>query len=432
MVKGVSKIVLAASLTAILSVCTVPDAHVSKMINCIDCSVVHAAVTRLETPSIVNLENKYEGIEITWSSVSNAEGYNIYRRRKSSMPWTLVATVAATGETKITDPDTGKDGGLYTYMIQAYSGDLLSKESQTKTLARVNVTRAKLKITYKQKAARNMYKFINDFRQSSEAWAWNSANNQKVYMSGLNRLAYDYNLEKIAMVRAAEIAVKFAHERPNGKECFSAYNERGYIYTAAGENIAYGYKTARAAFNAFAETNNYYSGQGHRRNMLSKDYNVCAIGHVKVNGVHYWVQEFANTSEDSDYTKTRNSTATVTLDIASEDVPSYDKALKKLEVKYTDIKPAKISILTAEAASRSVTLTYERSIGAVGYEVYRSNSKNGGYKRVARIQNQDKLIYTDKKLSRSKKYYYYIVPYRLAHDSYIYGKKSKVVMIKTQ
>ena len=67
MVKGVSKIVLAASLTAILSVCTVPDAHVSKMINCIDCSVVHAAVTRLETPSIVNLENKYEGIEITWN-----------------------------------------------------------------------------------------------------------------------------------------------------------------------------------------------------------------------------------------------------------------------------------------------------------------------------------------------------------------------------
>ncbi len=389
-----------------------------------------SSATELGKPAITELDNLYKGIVIKWGAVKNAEGYNIYRRMKSTQDWTLLASVPATERT-YTDTDTPKENGLYTYMVRAYRGEKLSAESASKTIVRVNITRVSLNVTFKQKNARTMQKLINDFRTGADAWAWNSNNTQKVYVSGLSKLAYDYNLEKIAMLRAAEVAIKFAHERPNGKQCFTALNENGYVYTAAGENIAYNCKTVNAAFKAFQESNNQYANQTHRRMMLSPDYNVCAVGHARVNGTDYWVKLFANTQDDSDYTKTKNGETRITLDIASEDIPSYKKTFNKLDVKYKDYKPAKITVLTTEATKRSATLTFERSRGAQGYEIYRSNAKKGNYSLVKRITSQDKLTFTDKKLSGKKKYYYYVVPYRLVHDDYVYGKKSNVVMIKT-
>ena len=424
--KGIFSAVCAASVGILLfsDPCLFPGEISDNIVACAQTMAVAA-------PVITKLDNTYKGVQITWKASSNVDGYYIYRRRKTTQAWENIASVSSSVLTYI-DKDATKEGGLYTYMIRAYKGDSLSSESVTKTITRFNITRAKVKVTYKQKTARNMLKLINDFRTGSEAWAWNSGNTQKVYVSGLQKLVYDYNLEKIAMLRAAEIAVKFAHERPNGKECFSVLSEYGYNYKTAGENIAYSYKTAKGAFNALLETNNYYANQTHRRVMLSTDYNVCAIGHARVKGVDYWVQLFAYTQDDSDYTKTKNGSAGVTLEIASEDISAYKKNLKKLEATYKDYEPSKISILTAESGKRYVTLTYEKSMAAQGYEIYRSTSKKSGYKRVKRVASQTKLIFTDKKLSRNKKYYYYIQPYRIVHDDYVYGKKSKVVMIKTQ
>ncbi|WP_051208936.1 CAP domain-containing protein [Butyrivibrio sp. WCD3002] len=395
--------------------------------------VVHAKENEIKVsqPVIKGCDNKYDGMIIRWSEAENAEGYNVYRRTRSTQPWTLLATVPA-GTLSYKDNDTMKDGGLYTYMVQAFNGTILSKESAPKTFNRVNITLARVKVAYKQKSAREMLKMINDFRRGPDAWAWNATNTTKVYISGLSRLSYDYALEKIAMTRAAEVAVNFSHERPNGGNCFSALDEAGYVYTAAGENIAYGFKTAKAAFAAFQENDNKYIGQGHRRNMLNKDYNVCAIGHVKVNGVHYWVQEFANTTEDSDYTKTQSATLKVDMEIASEDLSSYKKALKPILVKYKDYPPTKSQIVAAEPAKKKVTLSFTRSVGAQGYEIYRSEKKKTGYKFIKRIGKQDKLTYTDKKLSSKKKYYYYVVPYRISHDTYVYGKKSDVIKVKTR
>jgi uncharacterized protein YkwD len=428
---GEKRFLSAVILTAMLGTICCSDCNSVIFQENVGSLVVHAQENEIKVsqPVIKGCDNKYDGMVLRWKESENAEGYNVYRRTKSSQPWTLIATVPA-GTLSYKDKDTMKDGGLYTYMVQAYNGTILSKESAAKTFTRVNITLAKVKVAYKQKSAREMLGMINDFRRGSDAWVWNATNTTKVYISGLGRLSYDYALEKIAMTRAAEIAINFSHERPNGNSCFSALDDAGYIYTAAGENIAYGYKTAKAAFKAFQENDNKYIGQGHRRNMLSKDYNVCAIGHVKVNGVHYWVQEFAKTTEDSDYTKTQSATLKLNLEIASEDLDNYKKALKPIIVKYKDYAPSKVQIIGAEPKKRQITLAFTRSTGAMGYEIYRSEKKKSGYKRIKRIGKQDKLTYTDKKLSSKKKYYYYIVPYRISHDTYVYGKKSDVIKVK--
>ena len=64
------------------------------------------------------------------------------------------------------------------------------------------------------------------------------------------------------------------------------------------ENIAVGYATKEDVFEGWQETNENYNGQGHRRSMLSPEYNYIGIGHVYYNGYHYWVQEFSSEPDE--------------------------------------------------------------------------------------------------------------------------------------
>lgn len=173
--------------------------------------------------------------------------------------------------------------------------------------------------TFGQTDAREMLAMINDFRTGSDAWYWNSTNSSKVQVTNLKELTYDYNLEKIAMQRAAETALSFSHTRPNGGSCFSA------IYNGTqswGENIAAGSSTASATFVQWREDNYNYSGQGHRRNMLSSSFTAIGIAHVKVAGIHYWVQEFGYSNSGAAAEDPLDKSVAFTVDINSNSIQS--------------------------------------------------------------------------------------------------------------
>lgn len=145
----------------------------------------------------------------------------------------------------------------------------------------------------RQGEARNMLTLINQFRTGSNAWFWNSDNQTKTVESGLSALAYDYQLEEVARIRAAEIAVSFSHTRPDGRSWSTAFPAGNYY---KGENIACGFETVAAAFDGFKEENEDYAGQGHRRNMLRKAFTRVGLAAVEVGDTVYWVQEFASGS----------------------------------------------------------------------------------------------------------------------------------------
>ena len=118
---------------------------------------------------------------------------------------------------------------------------------------------------------------------------------------------YDYDLEAVAMKRATEIALAYSHERPNGTSCFTVYDELNVSHGALGENIAAGYSNAADVNKGWREDDKGFSGQGHRRNMLSPKFNSVGIGHVYYNNVHYWVEEFAYRDTVNDiYKEARN------------------------------------------------------------------------------------------------------------------------------
>lgn len=216
-----------------------------------------------------------------------------------------------------------------------------------KVKAETATTPVSISVQYGQTEARTILNMINEMRTSStDAWYWKQDDTTKTYCTNLQPLQYDYDLEKTAMQRAAEIAIIYSHTRPNNKDTFSAFYENSVYYTYAGENIAAGYGTADSVNDGWREDNELYAGQGHRRNMLNSKFNCVGIGHVYYNGFHYWVENFAyrdkvNTTPIS----ADNTETTLTIPVATSKISNFNITFDKDEY----------SLKTGESTSISVS-----------------------------------------------------------------------------
>lgn len=169
-------------------------------------------------------------------------------------------------------------------------------------------------VNYKQTEARKMAEMLNQFRDE-EGFDNESA----------EPLEYDYNLEKVAMQRAAEIAIRFADVRPDGesyKETLADYgfdiSPRNILY---GENIVFGTEDSMELEDAFAEL---CSNDVNRRNMLGYFTSV-GIGHIKMNGTtDFWVQVFADETKYSFYTDPVDGKQEVTIKVSPSVIDSVN------------------------------------------------------------------------------------------------------------
>ena len=225
------------------------------------------------------------------------------------------------------------------------------------TITDFNVT-----VTYGQTEARAMLDYINKFRAGEDvdgqkADYINSDDATKTDLTGtLSPLTYDYNLEKVAMQRAAEIAMSFSHTRPNGTSCSTAWNGTGSWYSY-GENIAAGtaMSSAYSAFKDWREDDHNFSGQGHRRNMLDSGFNRIGIGHVVFNGYHFWTQAFGYGSGSDVETTAVDSTEDVTVAVASSNIVSSSVTATPESYELT---VGDISNVPEEAVSLQLTETW--------------------------------------------------------------------------
>ncbi len=90
----------------------------------------------------------------------------------------------------------------------------------------------------------------------------------------------------------------------------------------------------------------------------------------------------------------------------------------------------KMSLSSSTKTKTSIKLKWKKASGANGYEIWRSTSKNGTYKKVASVTSG--TSYTDKKLTKNKKYYYKIVSYKNVKNYKIYSPYSSVLTVQTK
>ena len=147
---------------------------------------------------------------------------------------------------------------------------------------------AEILVDFSQTEARTMLDKINEYRAS--------LNDEDV-----EPLVIDYDLEKVAMQRAAEITVRFGGTRPDGEMAQQTLVEYGFDVTSDynfySEMMFMGDKDEAdldAAFNYFISTTK------HRVSLTGYYYSV-GIGHVKIDESDFWVVELFNRSKNLEY-----------------------------------------------------------------------------------------------------------------------------------
>lgn len=120
--------------------------------------------------------------------------------------------------------------------------------------------------------------------------------NEERQERGLSTLKMDSKLTALAMERAKELSIYYSHTRPNGEAWYSIMKlSKGETY---GENAAVGQITPASAMSDWMDS------EGHKINIVNKNYKSMGVGCYK-NGIYtYWVQIFSTEATSNEKIET--------------------------------------------------------------------------------------------------------------------------------
>ena len=259
---------------------------------------------------------------------------------------------------------------------------------------------------------------INDFRTGG-TWCWDKSNSKKVAYPAVKKLVYDYDLEKTAMLRAAEISVQYDHIRPNGSSPFTAFS----YYGTAGENIAWTEGMGddpQTVFELWREDNEMYEGQGHRRNMLGKDFGAVGIACAYIDGRYYWVQEFRDVVVDAAQTPAVDGVVNVVADGSGK--------IDTSNVKSPTVNAPKITYIKSIAKGK-LKLKWNSQANVSKYQIQYSYNKNFKNAKTKNLSYKTGAL-TVSKLKSKKKVYVRVRAKNKATGKYSKWSSVKSVKIK--
>ena len=123
---------------------------------------------------------------------------------------------------------------------------------------------------------------------SHEAQVADLVNKERV-KRGLAPLTFNAELSRVARFKSQDMIDKhyFSHQSPTYGSPFQMMEKFGLKFSAGGENIAFGQRSAAEVMNA------WMNSPGHRANILSEAYTHIGVGVAKMhNGTLYWTQMF--------------------------------------------------------------------------------------------------------------------------------------------
>lgn len=81
---------------------------------------------------------------------------------------------------------------------------------------------------------------------------------------------------------------KYSHTRPNGRDCFTVFNEVGYKFKAAGENIAKGGQDLSASAIQKHMYQQWHNSSAHKSTMIDGDFDEVGVAIIKDSKGLYW------------------------------------------------------------------------------------------------------------------------------------------------
>ena len=213
-----------------------------------------------------------------------------------------------------------------------------------------DIQKVNVDIKYDQTGARSMLDLINNYRST----------NGSVADDNIYPYFYDYDLEKVAMQRAAEIAFNFSDTRPDGqsyKQTISEYgfntaDRSGWLY---GECVVF---TNQKNYTLDDILNGFCEGESNLSQVLG--YNeVVGLSHIILGEKsNFWVVVFCNKTKNDTYTAPVDGTKTVSVNVNIDlvddvkvnyisgatavevgetiDIPKYNATFKYLGSEYSE------------------------------------------------------------------------------------------------
>lgn len=338
---------------------------------------VSAKTTIGQPQSLKAVQSSSTGVKLTWSGVTGAVKYNVYRA-KNDGTYKLIKTTESKNY-----KDTGlKTGTKYSYKITAVNGDYESGFSNKASLyaAAAGVT--------KLKASSSVYNKID--------LSWKKASGATKYV------------------------VYRSTKEGSGYKKVKTVTSTKYTDTVK-TGVTYYYKIVSYSDKAKGGTSSIVSGVAVSAaptnvKVVSKAYNSAKISWTKTKGAGSYAI-YRSTSKKSGYTLIKtvsNSKSSYTDKTAATGTQYYYKVCavtrttkgKMSKVVSVKIKPAKVTKLAAKSAGgKKITLTWSAAKGAASYQIYRSTSKNKGYSKIGTTTG---LSYSNTKLKNGTTYYYRI------------------------
>ena len=341
-----------------------------------------------------------EVLKISWKKVSGAKGYIISRSTSKNSGYKKIDTV--TGKTSYSD-DTVKAGKTYYYKVEAYNVNSGTKGYGGASDAVAGKTAKRTKITS-----------IVSTNEKTLTIKWNK-------ITG----AYGYRIKRSTDEDGTYKVVKTIKSgNTTSYKDTSVKAGKTYYYTVetmvkTGDNICYSGESASMEGRTAKKAKIKYA--------VSNGSNQIEVNWGAVRGA-YGYRIKRSTS--------KNGTYKVVATLKGKNNTTYqDKKLKTAKTYYYKIetinkvngkkgysgnsaavsaKTLKTTSITAVKAtgSTSVRLEWKAVDGASGYQIYRSTSKDSGYKKVGQVKGKNTKKYEDKTLEAGKTYYYQVRAYK--------------------
>ena len=126
-------------------------------------------------------------------------------------------------------------------------------------------------------------------------------------------------------------------------------------------------------------------------------------------------------------------TAKTSIDQLVEAKKKADAAKKALQAKIKAAKNQKVKGFKAKALKgRKAKISWKKNKKVSGYQIFRSLKKKSGFKKVTQIKKNGTVKFTNKKLKKSKKYFYKMRTFTKVSGKTYYGKWTTVKKIKAK
>lgn len=341
---------------------------------------------------------------ITWNDPSNADKYVVYRVNDSDDTYSKIATVTARKYTvALTDEETAycvrsvkTSGGVTLYSDYSECVYVSNRNSDRDAPARVVST--------------DYTSAVINFHAAEGAVSYkvtDTSQNKVLAELEENAAGTDQRINGLLPCRGTYLLIQAVKADDSIENIGILYVRTKQISAPTGVKVSgrssdtTAYTTAKVSWNAVSGVHGYCVFQ-------------------KKNGVEYFAKKTSKTADTIYSLKAGSDFEFVVKAYIEADGKLYFGDGSKASVIHC--RPQTPNGITLTSVSNGIKVSFGRTEGADGYMVYRCDSSNGTYTRIAKLTGANKTAYTDTDTQVGNTYYYKIRAYRTSGGTSYYSE----------